>query len=113
METPLTRTLILEIALPDFNAEDLDPDSPEIREFYGTGDGQGAMTSEDVLGMVENESGLTTPRVNLALLVGSKDGNFLERVKGQIIGARIVPREPSHELADDDRLDDAEERDRA
>ena len=114
----LSRTLILEVALPDFNCDDyrVDAAAPdeimaevlrEMAEVEGV-----EITPEWLAEHALEDSGLTTPRINLAILLGSKDGNFLERVKGQLVGARIVPRTPDHELADDDRLDDAEERDR-
>jgi hypothetical protein len=90
------RTLILEIALPDYYLEDWD----ETVEFY-PGDA-------DTLEMIENESGLCSPRVNLTLLLGGKDGTWAERISGQIVGARVVPRENEHELSDDSRLDDYE-----
>lgn len=107
----LTRTLILEIAVPGFYAEDYTPDDEAVAMFLDLEDGEQA-TPEQLADTALEDSGLTTPRVNLSLLLGSKDGNFLERVKGQLVGARIVPREADHELADDDRLDDQEARER-
>jgi hypothetical protein len=92
------RTLILEIALPDYYLEDWD----ETLSFY-EGD-------EETLDIIQNESGLCSGRVNLSILLGDKGGTFVERVKGQIVAARVVPREPDHELSDDERLDDLEER---
>jgi hypothetical protein len=90
------RTLILEIALPDFYLGDWD----EILSFYEGG--------EETLAMIENESGLCSLRVKISLLIGGKDGTFVERVDGQILAAKVVTREPAHELAADDRLDDIE-----
>ena len=107
----LSRTLILEIAVPDFNCEDYTSDDEAVAMWLDLEDGQQA-TPEQLAEAALEDSGLTTPRINLAILLGSKEGNFLERVRGQLVGARIVPRTPDHELADDDRLDDAEERDR-
>ena len=116
--TDLQRTLILEIALPDFNCDDYrtDADAPdeimaevlrEAAEIEGV-----EVTPEWLAWQALDDSGLTTPRINLSILLGSKNGNFLERVKGQLVGQRIVPRIPEHELADDDRLDYYDERDR-
>ncbi len=85
----------------------LSPDRKEIGEtvINSSPDSSAAWRALD-------DSGLTTDRINLAILVGGKDGNFLERVKGQLVGERIVERKPEHELSDDDRLDYYEERDR-
>jgi len=111
-----SRTLILEIALPDFYCEDYRLDGPdpymnqalaEAVEYEPDG-----ATPEWLGWQALDDSGLTTHRVNLSILLGSKDGNFLERVKGQLVGQRIVERTPEHELSDDDRLDFYEERDR-
>ena len=113
----LTRTLILEIAVPDFNCEDYRLDGPDryMNEALSEAaelDPDGA-TPEWFGWQALNDSGLTTSRINLAILLGSKDGNFLERVKGQLIGQRIVPRTAEPELSDDDRLDYYEGRDDA
>lgn len=105
---PLTRTLILEIALPGFYAEGYAPSEPIMQEWCESDD----PTPQQLADAALEDSGLTTPRVNLSLLLGSKDGNFLEHVKGQIVGARIVERTPEHELSDDDRLDHYEEAER-
>lgn len=110
------RTLILEIALPDFHCEDyrLDGADPYMNEALAEAasfDPDGA-TPEWLGWQALDDAGLTTHRINLSILVGGKDGNFLERVKGQLVGQRIVERKPEHELSDDDRLDFYEERDR-
>lgn len=115
MPAPSEQTLILEIALPDFACDDyrvdtLAPDpymAQALREIAETGDA--AITPEWLAEQALDDSGLTTRRINLSILLGSMDGNFLERVKGQLVGARIVPRASEHELSDDTRLDDAEE----
>lgn len=110
------RTLILEIALPDFYCEDyrLDGSDPYMNEALAEAlEIDGAEPTPEWFGWrALDDSGLTTHRINLTILLGSKDGNFLERVKGQLVGHRIVPRTPEHELSDDDRLDDYEERER-
>lgn len=102
------RTLILEIALPDFMCDEYDFDDPEmgeiLREFC-----EGNLNPEGLAEAALEDAGLTSPRINLAILTGSKDGNFVERVKGQFLGARIVTREPSHELSDDTRLDEMDD----
>jgi len=113
---PLERTLILEIAVPDFNCEDYRLDGPDrfMNEALAEAaelDPDGA-TPEWFGWQALDDSGLTTHRINLSILLGGKDGNFLERVKGQLVGQRIVERKPEHELSDDTRLDDHEERDR-
>lgn len=113
-----SRTLILEIALPDFNCDDyrVDEDAPDefmVEALRDMAEAEDAEITPEWLGwQALDDSGLTTSRVNLAILLGSKDGNFLERVKGQLVGQRIVERVPEHELSDDDRLDYYEERDR-
>jgi hypothetical protein len=110
-----TRTLILEIALPDFYCEDyrLDGNDPYMNEALTEALNGDEPTPEWFGWQALQDSGLTTHRVNLAILLGSKDGNFLERVKGQLVGQRIVARTPEHELSDDTRLDEYEEDDRA
>ena len=110
------RTLILEIAVPDFNCEDYRLDGPDrfMNEALAEAaehDPDGA-TPEWLGWQALEDSGLTTSRVNLSILLGGKDGNFLERVKGQLVGQRIVERTPEHELSDDERLDEAEAYDR-
>jgi hypothetical protein len=108
------RTLILEIAVPDFHCEDyrLDGTDPYFNQALTEMlDGEEA-TPERLGWLALHDSGLTTSRVNLSILLGSKDGNFLERIKGQLVGQRIVEREDRHELSDDTRLDDYEEDDR-
>lgn len=111
--TGAKRTLILEIAVPDFDCEDYtldgggDPDMAySLREMLG----DEAATPEWFGWQALEDSGLTTPRINLSILLGYKDGNFLERVKGQLVSQRIVERVAEHELSDDSRLDDYEER---
>lgn len=110
------RTLIVEIALPDFNCEDYRLDGPDPymnQALIEALEIEGAEPTPEWFGwQALDDSGLTTSRINLSILLGSKDGNFLERVKGQLVGQRIVERTPEHELSDDDRLDDYEERDR-
>jgi hypothetical protein len=113
---PQERTLILEIAVPDFNCEDYRLDGPDryMNEALAEAaecDPDGA-TPEWLGWQALDDSGLTTPRINLSILLGSKDGNSLERVKGQLVGQRIVERTPEHELSDDARLDEYEERER-
>jgi len=113
-----SRTLILEIALPDFHCEDYRVDAEAPDEFMAealreAAEIDGVEVTPEWLGwQALDDSGLTTGRVNLTILLGSKDGNFLERVKGQIIGQRIVERKAEHEISDDERLDEYEERER-
>lgn len=110
------RTLILEIALPEFNCEDYRLDGPDPHMNEALADMLEVTDSgptPEVFGwMALDDAGLTTSRVNLSILLGSKDGNFLERVKGQLVGQRIVERTPEHELSNDDRLDYYEEQER-
>lgn len=101
------RTLIVEIALPDFMCDDYDFDDPEMGEILRDWC-DGNLSPEGLAEAALEDAGLTSPRINLSILTGSKDGNFVERVKGQYVGARIVPRDPSHELSDDTRLDEME-----
>ncbi len=112
---PQERTLILEIAVPDFYCEDfrLDGSDPHMNAALADIlELDGAEPTPEWFGeQALEDCGLTTPRVNLSILLGSKDGNFLERIKGQLVGQRIVERVPEHELSDDTRLDDYEERD--
>ena len=105
-ETPLTKTLILEIALPDFWAEDFDGE--DMRDFYGDG---APLTPEQMLDALSEEAGfITGGHVRVLILTGSKGGNELQRMDGWIIGASVVARAPDHERAKDDRLDYYEER---
>lgn len=87
------RTLIFELALPDYYLDDWD----EILEFY---DGD-----VDTYDAISNESGLSSSDVKLGLLLGGKDGTWVEYVKARIIAAKVVPREAAHELIGDERLD--------
>lgn len=108
MSEPLTKTLIFEIALPDFYAEDLDPNSESLREFYGE---EGApLTAEQMYDAVSNESGMISGRhVRVVLLTGGKGGDELQRLDGWIVGVTIVDRTVEHEGEKDERLDDYEE----
>lgn len=119
-ESPLTgvrvqkQTLILEIALPDFYCEDyrVDGEDEIMNQTLREACESDSPTPEQLGDVALEDSGLTTDRINLSILLGSKDGNFLERVKGQLVGSRIVPRTSDHELSDDTRLDEYEERER-
>lgn len=103
----LTKTLIFEIALPDFYAEDIDPDDEIYREMYGT-DGA-PLTPEQLLDAVSEESGIISGgHVRVLIPTGSKGGNELQRMDGFIVGVKIVDREPDHEREKDERLDDME-----
>lgn len=106
-DEPLTKTLILEIALPDFWAEDFDGE--DMRAFYGDEDGS-PLTPEQMMDALSEEAGMITGgHVRVITLTGSKGGNELQRMEGWIVGARVVPREPDHERTKDERLDDHEE----
>lgn len=101
----LTKTLVLEIALPDFHAEDLDPDSESLREFYGDEDGL-PLTPEQFLDAFLNESAIITGgHVRVLVLTGDKGGEGLHRMDGWIVGAKVVPRTAEHEGEKDERLD--------
>jgi len=91
----LTKTLVLEIALPGFNAEDL---GDVIQSEY---DG-------DSLAMLGENAGVCSSRVNLSLLYGDKDGTEVMRIKGTLRSCSIDDRDVSHELSDDHRLDELE-----
>lgn len=90
----MRRTLIFEVALPDYYLDDWD----EVMTFY---DGDAS-----TLEMVSNESGLCDARVKLVLLVGGKDSTFAEWVNGVIVAARVVARKPEHDPPRDSRLDE-------
>lgn len=104
----LTKTLIIEIALPDFNAEEYDVldemMGPILHEHFN-GD---TPTSEQLGELVLEESGLCSPRVKLAVLLGDKGGTDIEHVTGQIVGARLVPRVAGHEATEDERVEEYE-----
>lgn len=105
----LTRTLIYEIALPDFYAEDLDPADEVLIEMYGTTEGQQQLTDEEMFDAITESSGMITGgHVRVMILTGSEAGNLLQVVDGFLVGGRVVPRVPDHEREKDDRLDDAE-----
>ena len=111
METPkLHHTLVLEIALPDFNADDYVEDEgmvEALHELLGTDSPSPEQIGETVL----EDSGETAGGyVRLSILTGSKDGNELQRVDGFILSAKLVPREPAHERERDERLIEHEER---
>jgi hypothetical protein len=102
------RTLIFEIALPDFYAEDLDPNDEILCEMYGEDDAP--LTDEQMFDAISNESGLITGgHVRVLLLTGDKGGNELQRMDGWIVAAKVVPRAADHEREKDERLDDYEE----
>lgn len=102
MGSKLTKTLIFEIALSLFYAEDLDEES--LREFYGA-DGA-PLTPEELTDAISNESGMITGgHVRVLILTGDKGGNDLQRMDGFIVGAKVVPRLPEHEREKDERLD--------
>lgn len=101
----MTKTLVLEVALPDFNAEDYDLDDeimgPVLREFCETDE----PTPEQLGELVLDESGLCSPRVKLSILLGDKGGTGIEHVTGQIVGARLIPRIGEHEATEDERVE--------
>lgn len=106
-EGPLTKTLILEIALPDVWAEDFDGE--DMRQFYGDEDGS-PLTREQLLEAVDNEMGMITGgHVRVVILTGSKGGDELQRMDGWIVGASVEPRASDHEGEKDERLDYYEE----
>lgn len=108
MTPELTKTLIFEIALPDFYAEDIDPNDELLREMYGNELGE-PLDAERLFDAVSEESGLITGgHVRVLLLTGDKGGNDLHRMDGFIVGARVVPRTADHEREKDERLDDYE-----
>ena len=89
---PLTKTLLLTIALPDFYAEDLD----EEAEMY---DGDLMNALYDVAGFIS----MTGRFVNLS---GDKEGNDLHSSRAVVIGASVVDRKPEHDEPEDERLTD-------
>jgi hypothetical protein len=110
-ESPFERTLILEIALPDYYAEDYRLDRDEtmaevLREFCDSEH----PTPEQLGEVCMEDSGETAGGfVRLSILTGSKDGNELQRVDGFIVSAKIVLREPDHDRERDERLIEYEE----
>ena len=109
MADELTKTLIFEIALPDFYAEDIDPEDEIYREMYAA-DGESPLTPDELADAISEESGMITGgHVRVVILTGSKGGEDLQRMDGFIVGAKVVPRLPDHEREKDDRLDWAEE----
>lgn len=108
--TDLKHTLVLEIALPDFNCDDYIEDEgmvETLRMMLDTDD----PTPEQIGQQVLDDSGETSGGfVRLSILTGSKDGNELQRVDGFILGAKVVPRQPDHERERDERLIEHEER---
>ena len=108
MATDLTKTLIFEIALPDYYAEDIDPEDEIYREMYGA-DGA-PLTPDELLDAISEECGMITGgHVRVLILTGSKGGNELQRMDGWIVGAKVVPRVADHERGKDERLDDYEQ----
>lgn len=104
----LTRTLIYEIALPDFYAEDLDPTDQVLIEMYGTTEGQQQLTDEEMFDAITESSGMITGGHVRVMILTGETGNLLQVVDGFLVGGRVVPRVPDHEREKDDRLDDAE-----
>jgi len=91
----LANTLVLTVALPGFNAEDL----VGVSEMEYDGDS---------LTMLSENAGVCSSRVNLSLLYGDKDGTEVMRIKGTLLSCGVVERRAEHELSDDPRLDEFE-----
>lgn len=114
MSDEMKQTLILEIALPDYYAEDYRLDRDEamaeaLRLWFDVEDGAD-LTPEQLGAACLEDSGETSGGfVRLSLLTGSEGGNELQRVDGFIVGARVVPRTADHERERDERLIEHEE----
>lgn len=90
------RVLVLEIAVPSYYLDDWD-------EILATNEEFGM--DMDTFDIIHEESGMASPDVNLGILVGGKDGHWVEKLKGRIVDAKVVERTPEHELTGDERLD--------
>lgn len=73
----LTRLLVLEIALPDYYAEDLTPEAAD--EFM---DG-------DMDELIHGSLCLVTPHVRLIATTGDKGGTETQDVEGIVLGGRV------------------------
>lgn len=110
-EQKATATLVLEIELPEFYAEDMRPDNAQWRswlEEMGTDPNDAAAVTQEILNNIgEVYSGLLTVEVS-----GEKDST-IQRTPVNVIGARVEDREPpevspnAQHLAE--RLDEDEE----
>lgn len=90
--TPLAKTLLLTIALPDFYAEDIT--QAEADELY----------EGDLTDLVYEAMSLITHTVRVTVATGSKSGNDFHSVRGVIQRAEVVDRENGHDQPEDERL---------
>lgn len=92
VETKLTRTLLLTIAVPDVWAEDLTME--QAQEFYGG----------DFNEMAYNELALISSTVKLFIATGDKGGNDVHDLRGVIVGFEVDGRDPKYDEPEDERL---------
>jgi hypothetical protein len=92
-ETPiLTRTLVLTIALPDFNVEDVTQEA--ATEFY---DGSVEELAFEAMSLI-------THTARLFVATGDKGGNGLHDARAVIVAADVVERIEEHDEPQDERL---------
>lgn len=107
-DSVLTKTLVLEIALPTFYAEDIAADSEQWQEWLRMvdvdADDPGAVGDEILRNIGEVYHGLLTIEVS-----GEKDSETI-RTPVLMVGARVEDRPPEPEEEWKDTLDDFAER---
>lgn len=92
MPEPLTRTLVLTIALPDFYVEDVTQDVAD--EFYEGNLGE----------LAEEAMMLITHTARLFVATGDKGGKELHDARAVILRAHVLDRVQEHDHPEDERL---------
>jgi len=87
-----TRTLLVTLALPDFNCEDLTQEQAD-EWFEG-----------DLQEMVTEAMCLIEPTVRVLFATGDKGGNELQDIVGKLVKVEIRDREPAYEAEEHERM---------
>lgn len=90
--TPASRTLVVTVALPDFNCEDLT--QAQADEWF----------EGDLQEMATEAMCLIEPTVRILFATGDKGGNELQDLVGNIVKIEVRDREPSDEVEEHERM---------